>query len=714
MHSRGVLFTSLLSLASANPIFPVARPFIHSNVAREPKFPTMAMPKTFYDLPTGDPKPLVPTSSWRRMSNTKLYKDPLTVGPLWYSEHDPGLANDALDNSDQVITATQTTSVAPTSGSSRAVLVPKWSVEVPEATSTPSIVETKDIETVNPTSRGPPPPSQWEIQNCWALCSEYGSDACSRCDDMLKNGARLPATLPWKYDPWGNGLMKAEDAADKNQDMVTYVKLWKCAVECLRNDNSAPCTRCDGLWAESEKALMPTATPDNIEFWSCLKQCSRDKSIECTRCEELWDRQQKKVSIIDPANERMTAYVRIWQCLAHCQEDDTGEACARCDELWKKWDAGLPPFGAAQTDLIKARKVGPSEELVDWRSSCRPCYERNGVLPRKYPDDDPYWCSICMDKLHQIHPNSKRVYHGTCGNRPDSRWHNCVNSCTTDGVFDDCCWYRCMKESQPQSNTCGNLEIRSLMDYAPPLSALDAWELTPCRKKCNGGNSYNQECVEECFYCGADAVIAPRSNTAQENPQYLDSTIDKAIEVIKWCDNTCMKGGTVDQKCSLSCLDGDEKIELTPWNHFGNFARDSLSESTNLAPENIPIGVKVIENISRCQKKCHRGETTDKECYYSCLDAVSRNVLVMAKYPLEKWKVAKRNRDEEPFHHVDWNENIDDEKDKWYDDNWTVHSDIPHFDPSPICWHQCDPNSPYIDSCQVCDRLKDEGVWLVT
>ncbi|EMD66870.1 hypothetical protein GGP41_008258 [Bipolaris sorokiniana] len=389
MELKSLLLLTLLSLASATPALPIVKSFAPSKVVpREAKL-KMPYPTTFYDLPTGDPRSVpLPTGElgsppppWRHEHGVGVYKDPNQIAPLWYSESEEGWGwiyplNPGGPNTEDPA-PTKTMKVVPR-------------IEV--ATPTPTVLRDDTGFDVPLGGVSTQLRNEGEILACWNTCSQFGHEACERCDQKLRLGGLIPSTQPARYDPWGWSPKQARDSVDTAAVSMAFQMLWKCAINCMR-DGATPCTTCDALWDESQKMVSSRGFKEELNFWVCVRDCSRDRLISCMECEPAW---RKQLAMITPnymSVEQAAASADIWNCAVHCDKDRMQKMCTPCDELWRKWDAGLPPFGPERTGLITAgdddgspSNPNPEDLAVRFRmSACmKGCKPANETRPTSY------------------------------------------------------------------------------------------------------------------------------------------------------------------------------------------------------------------------------------------------------------------------------------------------------------------------------------------
>ncbi|EUC48376.1 hypothetical protein COCMIDRAFT_23916 [Bipolaris oryzae ATCC 44560] len=399
------LLVALLSLASATPVLPVVRPFAPSKVVpRNPKF-KMPFPTTFYDLPTGDPRSVpLPTGDlgsppppWRHENGVGVYKDPHQVAPLWYSEDEnefpPKPKNKNKPDGKQARDSVPTEITKIISRNEVTISKPKVLVndcylaarikckavlgltdceqQSAKYTILQPVGETGDCIPLEQTGSdnllgvvNTRLLSKEDVKACWQECGNIGQEACEQCDEKLRLGGLTPSTQPARYDPWGWGPTQAGDPVDQGMVSVGFQMLWKCALNCMRN-SVTPCRNCDPLWEESKKVVSSRGFKEEEAFWGCIHDCSRNRLVSCTACEPAWRQQLAMITSTQLSVEQAVAYADIWNCAVHCNEDRTQKMCAPCDELWRKWDAGLPPFGPERTGLLTARVDAGSPSSTD-------------------------------------------------------------------------------------------------------------------------------------------------------------------------------------------------------------------------------------------------------------------------------------------------------------------------------------------------------------
>ncbi|KAJ6202899.1 hypothetical protein J3E72DRAFT_369586 [Bipolaris maydis] len=399
MKLKSLLLATLLSLTSATPVIPVVRSLAPSKVVPRKGGMKLPYPTTFYDLPTGDPRSVpLPTGDlgsppppWRHEHGVGVYKDPNQIAPLWYPEGEEGWDGivypaDAVGRKNE--------DPAPT----------EFKIEPRTEVATPAPVVVRiDTGFDDALSRvGTKLLSEGEMSACWNECRSSRHEACEQCDQKLRQGGLTPSNQPVRYDPWGWGPKRARDSVDTAAMTMAFEKLWKCAVNCMRTD-AKPCTTCDALWEESNKIVSTRGFKEEMNFWVCVRDCSRDRLISCMDCEPAWRQQLAATKPNNVSVEQAAAYAEIWNCVVHCGEDKTQKMCTPCDELWRKWDAGLPPFEPEQAGLatVTARGDGqsPPQWFVDGLRKYLICREKcNGLedTPRNSLESD--YCDNC-DKM---------------------------------------------------------------------------------------------------------------------------------------------------------------------------------------------------------------------------------------------------------------------------------------------------------------------------
>lgn len=445
MELKGLLLVTLFSLASATPVDPAVSPFAPSKVA--PRKNKLPFPSTFYDLPTGDPRtgPLPtgklgsPLPPWRHENGVGVYKDPNQIAPLWYTESEKQLKKMADTGGHKDVVP------APSKTTKKNVLRSEVAIPTPTvlggdcyvaarimcgvvlgltdceqqcakyATLQP-VGKTRDCIPLQQTGFDDPLGivsasllSEGEMSACWSECRNRGHGACELCAQKLRLGGLTPSTQPARYDPWGWGPKQSRGSVDTAAETMAFQMLWKCAVNCMR-DGAKPCTACNGLWDESKKMVSTRGSKEELEFWVCVRECSRDRLMSCMECETAWRQQLATASPKDLPVEQAAAYAEIWNCVVHCDKDRTQKMCAPCDELWRKWDAGLPPFGPERAGLITAgvddgSPSDPNTEEFAIRSrldSCmKGCTTANEIKPTSYCN----YCEVLVRSVPLLVPH---------------------------------------------------------------------------------------------------------------------------------------------------------------------------------------------------------------------------------------------------------------------------------------------------------------------